>query len=101
MPARIFHEASGCCDLCHCDVLYSLFTFGAATTITEWKKIAATTKQKIFYTFTFPLFLFTYVPIAIVALVRKVEWRPIKHTAMSAAQVPGMRSAMAEEATRS
>ena len=40
----------------------SLFTFGAATTITEWKKIAATTKQKIFYTFTFPLSLFTYVP---------------------------------------
>ena len=75
--------------------------FGAATTITEWKKIAATTKQKILYTFTFPLFLFTYVPIAVVALVSKVEWKPIKHTAMSAAQAPGMRSVMTEEATRS
>ena len=98
---RIFHEASGAVISAIVMFYISLFTFGAATTITEWKKIAATTKQKIFYTFTFPLFLFTYVPIAIVALVRKVEWRPIKHTAMSAAQVPGMRSAMAEEATRS
>ncbi len=98
---RIFHEASGAVISAIVMFYISLFTFGAATTITEWKKIAATTKQKIFYTFTFPLFLFTYVPIAIVALVSKVEWRPIKHTAMSAAQVPGMRSAMAEEATRS
>ena len=98
---RIFNEASGAVISAIVMFYISLFTFGAATTITEWKKIAATTKQKIFYTFTFPLFLFTYVPIAIVALVRKVEWRPIKHTAMSAAQVPGMRSAMAEEASRS
>ena len=61
----------------------SLFTFGLATTITEWRKIRATAWQKILYTFTFPLFQFTYVPIALVALVTKVEWRPIKHTAMS------------------
>ena len=101
IACRIFHEASGAVISAIVMFYISLFTFGAATTITEWKKIAATTKQKIFYTFTFPLFLFTYVPVAIVALVRKVEWRPIKHTAMSAAQVPGMRSAMAEEATRS
>lgn len=74
---RIFHEASGAVISAIVMFYISLFTFGAATTITEWKKIAATTKQKIFYTFTFPLFLFTYVPIAIVALVRKVEWRPI------------------------
>ena len=102
LPAGSIHEASGAVISAIVMFYISLFTFGAATTITEWKKIAATTKQKIFYTFTFPLFLFTYVPIAIVALVRKVEWRPIKHTAMSAAQVPGMRSAMAEgSSTRS
>ena len=35
--------------------------------------------------FTFPLFMLTYIPIALVALVKKAEWKPIKHTiAMSA-----------------
>ena len=80
---RVFHEATGA--LLSAGVMFyiSLFTFGLATTITEWRKIRATAWQKILYTFTFPLFQFTYVPIALVALVTKVEWRPIKHTAMS------------------
>ena len=30
--------------------------------------------------FTFPLFLATYVPISIVALFKKVEWKPIQHS---------------------
>jgi len=34
----------------------------------------------VLYTFTFPLFIFTYIPIAIVALFRKIEWKPIAHT---------------------
>ena len=80
---RVFHEATGA--LLSAGVMFyiSLFTFGLATTITEWRKIRAAAWQKILYTFTFPLFQFTYVPIALVALVTKVEWRPIKHTAMS------------------
>ena len=80
---RVFHEATGA--LLSAGVMFyiSLFTFGLATTITEWRKIRAAAWQKILYTFTFPLFQFTYVPIALVALVSKVEWRPIKHTAMS------------------
>ena len=80
---RVFHEATGA--LLSAGVMFyiSLFTFGLATTITEWRKIRAAAWQKILYTFTFPLFQFTYVPIALVALVTKVEWRPIKHTAIS------------------
>ena len=80
---RVFHEATGA--LLSAGVMFyiSLFTFGLVTTITEWRKIRAAAWQKILYTFTFPLFQFTYVPIALVALVTKVEWRPIKHTAMS------------------
>jgi len=35
--------------------------------------------KKILYTFTFPIFMFTYIPIAIVALFKKVEWYPITH----------------------
>lgn len=58
----------------------TLFILGVITTITEWKEIRATTMEKILYTFTFPVFIATYIPIAIVALFKKVEWQPIVHT---------------------
>ena len=61
------------------NVYLSFFIFGLFTTITEWKKIKAPAVKKILYLFTFPIFMFTYVPIAVVALVRKVRWEPIKH----------------------
>lgn len=62
-----------------CNFYLVLYAFGLLTTITEWKEINTTPWKKIFYTFTFPLFIFTYVPISIVALFRKVEWSPITH----------------------
>jgi hypothetical protein len=52
---------------------------GAITVITEWKIIRTTTWKKIFYVFTFPLFMFTYMPIALTVLFKKVEWKPIEH----------------------
>ena len=57
-----------------------LFTLGFITTLTEWKKIHCPGWKKIAYTFTFPFFMFTYIPISIVALFKKVEWKPIAHT---------------------
>lgn len=30
--------------------------------------------------FTFPLFMLTYIPIALVALFRNTQWKPIKHS---------------------
>lgn len=57
-----------------------IFVLGLITTITEWKKIHSPKNKKILYLFTFPLFMFTYVPIALVALFKKVEWKPIQHT---------------------
>lgn len=56
-----------------------LFFFGAITTITEWHKINACAWKKILYMFTFPLFIFTYIPISIVAIFKKIEWKPIHH----------------------
>ena len=29
--------------------------------------------------FTFPFFMLTYIPIALVALVKKASWKPIQH----------------------
>ena len=57
-----------------------LYAFGILTTVTEWDNIHCSAVKKILYTFTFPIFIFTYVPIAIEALFKKIEWSPITHT---------------------
>ena len=57
-----------------------MFMFGALTTFTEWDNIHSTATKKVRYMFTFPLFMLTYIPIAIVALFKKAEWKPIKHS---------------------
>ncbi len=60
---------------------YGMFFFlGAITAVTEWHQIHCSKGRKIAYLFTFPLFMLTYVPIAIVALFRKVEWKQINHS---------------------
>lgn len=56
------------------------FLLGCITTITEWQQIHCRAWKKLVYMFTFPLFMITYVPIAIVALFKKIEWKPIKHS---------------------
>ncbi len=57
-----------------------LFFVGMITTITEWNNIHCTTGKKLLYIFTFPLFMFTYIPISVAAFFKKVEWAPIKHS---------------------
>ena len=57
-----------------------LLVVGLITTLTEWDNIHTTTGKKILYVFTFPLFMLTYIPIAIAAIFRRVEWAPIEHT---------------------
>ena len=60
--------------------IYStLWIIGTITTITQWEKIHCGAFKKIFYAFTFPLFMLTYLPISITALFKKVEWTPIAH----------------------
>ncbi len=56
------------------------FVLGLITTITEWKQIHCQKAKKILYLFTFPVFMLTYVPISVVALFTKVEWKPINHS---------------------
>ena len=57
-----------------------MFSIGFITLVTEWNKILAPANKKIKSLFTFPLFMITYVPISLVALVKKVEWKPIAHS---------------------
>ena len=56
-----------------------LFFYGLLTVCCEWKEIREPGWKKLAYVFTFPLFMFTYIPISLAALVRKVEWKPIYH----------------------
>lgn len=58
----------------------TLFLVGFVTTLTEWQHIIASPWMKVRTMFTFPLFMFTYIPIAVAALFKKVEWTPIEHT---------------------
>ena len=61
--------------------MYFMLVFIATVTIaTQWKNIHTTSFKKLAYIFTFPFFMFTYIPITIVAFFKKVEWQPIEHS---------------------
>lgn len=57
-----------------------LFLAGAVTMITEWKNIRCSVPRKILSLFTFPLFMFTYLPIGIESLFVRPGWKPITHS---------------------
>ena len=56
-----------------------MLLYGGMTMLVEWKQINARPSKKVLYLFTFPLFMLTYIPISLAALVRRVEWKPIRH----------------------
>lgn len=60
---------------------YLLLLFlGGITLLTEWKHIHAPVGKKLLYLLTFPVFMFTYIPISLAALFCKTEWKQIPHT---------------------
>lgn len=81
MAKLVIDETMGFLGMAVVNFYLGLFLFGVVTTITEWKKIQVAPAQKVLYLFTFPIFMFTYVPISVAALVRRVEWKPIYHGA--------------------
>ena len=61
-------------------VVYAvLFVFGLCVTISDWKRLRASSAKKILYIFTFPLYIFTFIPAALVAVFKKVEWKQVAH----------------------
>jgi len=76
----IIQETTGAIIMSIANFYLVIFVLGVLTTISEWNQINASTMKKILYTFTFPIFIFTYVPISIVALFKKIEWKPITHS---------------------
>ena len=59
------------------NMYFMLVFIATVTTATQWKNIHTTSFKKLAYIFTFPFFMFTYIPITIVAFFKKVEWQPI------------------------
>ncbi|MBQ7717797.1 MAG: glycosyltransferase family 2 protein [Clostridia bacterium] len=55
------------------------------TVITEWRRIKAKPWRKIVSVFAFPFFIFTYIPISIIAIFKKVKWIPINHDVVKSA----------------
>ncbi|CUN46665.1 Poly-beta-1%2C6-N-acetyl-D-glucosamine synthase [Turicibacter sanguinis] len=62
------------------NMYFMLVFIATVTTATQWKNIHTTSFKKLAYIFTFPFFMFTYIPITIVAFFKKVEWQPIEHS---------------------
>ena len=56
------------------------FLLAIITTVAESDHIYASKWCKIKNIFTFPIFMMSYIPITVVALFKKVEWVPTKHT---------------------
>lgn len=59
---------------------FVLFGFAVLTTITEWDQIHARPIDKLRFIPTFPIYMLTYAPIAVIAMFKNVEWAPIEHT---------------------
>ena len=64
----------------------SLFLIGLLTLVTQWKHIRASAIQKILSLFSFPIFMLSFVPIALLAPFQKFQWKPIGHTVAVSSQ---------------
>jgi hypothetical protein len=61
--------------------MYGAFWLVAVlTTLFQWKNIRCSKPKKIFYVFTYPIFMMTFLPIGILSLLVKPQWKPIRHT---------------------
>ena len=57
------------------------FWMGLLTTVVEFRHFHVTQKWRLITNlFTFPLFMFTYIPITVAALFLKVDWVPTPHS---------------------
>lgn len=57
-----------------------MFLMGLVTLVSEWKHIHTSSGRKIGFLFLFPIFMYTYIPISVIALFKPVKWEQIHHT---------------------
>lgn len=59
---------------------FSMLLVGALTLLGEWDNIGGSTPKKVMGMFAFPLFVLTFIPIAVSAVFCRFGWKPIAHT---------------------
>ena len=79
LTAQDFTSALLCVGKFTVNTSAAMLVLGIYTTLTEWKHIHMAWYRKIGYMFTFPIYMLTYIPIAFMAMFKKVEWKPIAH----------------------
>ncbi len=72
--------AVGSIIACFASIYFMFFFLALITEITERHHIHCRKRWRLIANlFTFPIFEFTYVPLCVIALFKKVEWVPTKH----------------------
>ena len=66
----------------------TVFLLGLITTISEWKQIRCSAGRKLRAVVTFPLFMPTYLPVTVAAIVCKPGRKPIAHSKRVSAEEP-------------
>lgn len=56
-----------------------MLAIGALTLAGEWSRIHGDARKKLGYLFTFPLFMMTYIPIAVCAPFQRFQWKETMH----------------------
>lgn len=64
----------------------TIFLLGLVTVLTEWRRIHCKPLRKLWSAVTLPAFMLTYIPIALISLFRKVEWKPIRHSVVKSVE---------------
>ncbi len=59
-----------------------LYAMGAVTLIVERNRIRCSGGKLLLYSFTFPLFMLSYLPVCVMAIVRRPQWTHIAHNAV-------------------
>lgn len=75
-----------CAGILICGFALAFAFFGVLTTVTQWERIHCSTRKKIWYLFTFPVYSVFYLPIVLVSLFQKVEWKPVAHVDASSVE---------------
>ena len=59
-----------------------LYAMGAVTLIVERNRIRCSGGKLLLYSFTFPLFMLSFLPVCVMAIVRRPQWTHIAHNAV-------------------
>lgn len=62
-----------------CTAYISMLVIAALTLAAENRRIRASFTEKLRAVFTFPLYMLSFIPIAVFAIFKKFEWQPVVH----------------------